>query len=137
TSSSAAASRLPAAGSILSTSAACSRSRETLAGAATSSSHCSDPRESRVGYPLPQAPHRSRSPHRPHLGARAPREVDPAWAHLDAAHLVGAAAAGGVSGGDPGVALAGPGGPHRVAAAGGAGGGRGRRLRGGRRRLSR
>ena len=36
-------------------------------------------------------------------------EVDSAWAYLDAAHLVGAAAVGGVPGGDLRGAVAGPG----------------------------
>src|SRR4051794_985551 len=39
--------------------------------------------------PLPQAPDRSRSADRPHLGPCPPREVDPPRPHLDPPHLVG------------------------------------------------
>src|SRR5437867_11952690 len=47
----------------------------------------------------PQASDRSRFAHRSHLGACSARKVDSAWAYLDTAHLVGAAAVGGVPGG--------------------------------------
>jgi DNA processing protein len=48
---------------------------------------------------LPEASHRSRSTYRTNLGACSARKVDPSRAYFDAAHLVGAAAVGGVSGG--------------------------------------
>ena len=38
---------------------------------------------------LPEAPHRGGPSDQADLGPRAPREVDPARAHLDASHLVG------------------------------------------------